>query len=401
MGIDTVKLKSPPLGATPSLGEMMLRTIERQCKRWQQVDGCSGEILYEITKGELLGSWDSRISLRPMREDFILNKNGRPEKHACEPYIILECSAGKVFNGQNIYGNVVNFQATCQELIDKIAGLVGVKLPKASRWLVHRVDWAENYALPYVAIQEFFEGIYTIQFPRRKASKYGDHAVYFPGKTTTVKLYHKGLEFAAHDRSRMKYFFSLYRSQQMPGAGPSNCAWVNRKIEALQRLANNRLRVEVEIHANKLDADFGHRPRVDEVTDEYLTGLHDREIRKLLREGKSGIDTVRLSKAVSERLNAFYGGTVGNRLHGFWCQLATNGETDCKNKYPKPTFYRNRKLLENAAVSWNSTDVKLIRSQGALPVDFAPIRTDPRLCTAQVREKPAFLLDRGFLQLVA
>lgn len=395
MGIDTVKLKSP------TLGEKMVQTIERQCKRWQQVDGYSGEILYQITRGELLGSWDSRISVRPMREEFILNKSGRPELHVCPPYIILECSVGKVFNGHNIYGNVVNFQMACQMLIDKIAELLSVPLPKTKHWVVRRVDWAENYALPFVAIQEFFEGIYTIQFPRRKASKYGDHAVYFPGSTTTVKLYHKGLEFAKHDSKRMKWFFNLYRTNKFPNEGETNRQWVNRKIAALQRLANNRLRVEVEVHADKLDADFGHKPYVDEVTDEYLTGLHDREVKRLLKEGKSGMNTVRLSKAVSKRLTALYGDTVANRLHGFWCQLATNGEVDCKNKYPKPTFYRNRKLLTDAGVSWNSTDVKLIRSQGVLPVDFVPLRTDSRLCTAQVREKPAFLLDRGFHKLAA
>jgi hypothetical protein len=83
-------------------------------------------------------------------------------------------------------------------------------------WIVRRVDWAENYALPFTAIQEFFEGIYTIQFPRRKGIKYGDHAVYFPGSTTTVKIYHKGLEFAKHDSKRMKWFLGNYRSQQFP-----------------------------------------------------------------------------------------------------------------------------------------------------------------------------------------
>jgi II/X family phage/plasmid replication protein len=395
MGIDTVKLTSP------SLGEKMVQTIERQCKRWLQVSGSTGEILFEMTKGELLGSWDSRISIRPMREEYILNKNGRPELHVCAPYIMLECSAGKVFYGQNIYGNVVNFQATCQALIDLIGKLLDVTLPKAKQWVVRRVDWAENYALPFVAIQEFFEGIYTVQFPRRKASKYGDHAVYFPGSTTTVKLYHKGPEFSKHDSKRMKWFLSQYRSQELPCDGQANREWVMRKIAALQRLANNRLRVEVEIHADKLDADFGHKPRVGEVTDEYLTGLHDKEIKRLLREGKSGMNTVRLSKAVSERLTALYGDTVGNRLHGFWCQLATNGETECRKRYARTVFYRNRKLLTDASVSWNSTDVKLIRSQGALPVDFAPLRTDPRICTAQVREKPAFLLDRGFMKLAA
>lgn len=397
MAIDTVKLKSPPLG------ERMVRKIENQCIRRQGLDMRTGELLYEITRGELLGSWDSRVAIRPMREDYVIGANGRPELHPCEPYIIIECSAAKVLNGQNIYGAPVDFQATCQKLVERIAEILSVQLPEARGWIVRRVDWAEVYALSFVAIQEYFEGIHTVQFPRRKASKYGDHAVYFPGSTTTVKLYHKGLEFAKHDAKRMKWFFTQWRAQQFPQneMAEKNARWVERKIAALQRLANNRLRVEVEIHADKLDADFLHMPRVDEITDEYLQGIHDREIARLLKEGKSGMATVRLSKAVSERLCAEYGDTLGNRLHGFWCQLSTHGEPDCRKKYTRPTFYRNRKLLMDAGVSWHNTDVKLIRSQGALPADFAPLRTDPRLCAARVREKPAFLLDRGFLKLAA
>lgn len=395
VGIDTVKLKSPPLG------ERMVQRIERKCERWQRVHGETDEVLFEITRGTLQGSWDSRISIRPMREDYIPNKNGRPECHPCTPYVLLECSVAKVFNGQNIYGNPTDFQATCRELVEHIAAMLDVPLPEAAKWVVRRVDWAESYSLPFPAIQEFFEGVHIVQFPRRKGNKYGDHGVHFAGKTTTLKIYHKGPEFAKHDAYRMKRFFTIARSLQTPGGGPENARWVRNKLAALQRLANNRLRVEVEIHADKLDADFGHKPRVDEVNDEYLTGLHDREVRRLLREGKSGMDTVRLSRSVSQRLSDCYGDTLGNRLHGFWCQLSTHGEDVCKSKYPKPTFYRNRKLLTDAGVSWHCTDVKLIRSVGALPADFAPIRTDPRLCSGRIREKPALHLDRDFIKLAA
>ena len=379
----------------------MVRKIEQQSRKWQQVDCQSGEILYEITKGDLEGSWDSRISVKPMREDYVLNKNNKPELHPCPPYVVIECSAAKVMNGQNIYGNPVGFQDTCQKLLDRIGDMLDVSFPSAARWWVRRVDWAEIYTLPFAAIQEFFEGIYTIQFPRRKASKYGDHAVYFPGSTTTVKLYHKGLEFAKHDNYRMKRFFTNWRSQNPLIPANKNQEWVKRKIAALQRLANNRLRVEVEIHADKLDADFGHKPLVREVTDVYLMALHDREIKRLLREGNEAMQTVRNSKVVLQRLTDFYGLVTAGRLHGFWYQLATHGENECRKQYTKTVFYRNRKLLVDAAVSWSGTDVKLIRSQGALPVDFAPLRTDSRLCTAQVREKPAFIIERGFYQPAA
>lgn len=397
MSIDTVKLKSP------SMSKAAVKKIEYQSIKRQGLHMKTGEILYEITKGDLNGSWDSRISVRPMYEDYIVGKSGRPELHRSNPYVIIECSAAKVLNGQNIYGSPVDFQKTCAELIERIGLILEVEFPPAERWEVRRVDWAEVYALPFAAIQEYFEGIHTVQFPRRKAMKYGDHAVYFPGVTTTVKLYHKGLEFAKHDSKLLKWFFSMHRTQKHPENEmvEENARWVKRKLEALQRLANNRLRVEVEVHADKLDFDFGHKPKVKEITDEYLKRIHDHEVKRLLKEGKEAMRTVRQSLAVQERLNFEYGETMGNRLHGFWCQMATHGENECKRKYNRATFYRNRKLLVDAGVSWLNTDVQLIRNQGALPADFAPLRTDPRLCTNRIRERPAFLLERNFLKLVA
>ena len=56
--------------------------------------------------------------------------------------------------------------------------------------------------------------------------------------------------------------------------------------EALQRLANSRLRTEVEIHAETLDYDFGHKPKVREISTGYLKAVFDNEIARLLREGQ-------------------------------------------------------------------------------------------------------------------
>ena len=58
-------------------------------------------------------------------------------------------------------------------------------------------------------------------------------------------------------------------------------------------------------------------------------------------------------------------------------------------------------MLVDAGVSWLNSNVYVIPSQGALPPDFIPLRTDPRLCTRPARSKPAFLLDRDFLKLAA
>lgn len=396
MGIDTVKLKSP------AMDKSIVKKIEQQCIKRSGVHLSTGEILYEITTGNLLGSWDSKISVKPMYEDFIIGKTGRPELVPCEPYIILECSATKAMNGHNVYGAPVNFQATCTDLIELLEELLSVELPPANLWMVRRVDWAEMYRLSYTAIQEFFQGIFTVQFPRRQGQKYGDHAVYFPGTTTTVKLYHKGPEFAKHDAKRLKYFLTAYRTQQYPQAtmAADNCKWITRKLEAMQRLANNRLRVEVEIHADKLDFDFGRKPFVADITDEYLEQLHEREITRLLREGKSDIKTVRRQIDVARRLNTHYGEVKGGHLLGFWMRLAGLGEDEVKRSTNRATFYRQRKQLVDAGVSWHNADVRQF-DQGALPPDFTPIRTDPRRCNGGIRAKPAYLLERNLLKLVA
>ena len=212
MAIDTVKLKSP------HLDEVLLRSIEHTCGvRRQAVRLSTGAIQYEITTGELDGSWDSRISLRPMRQEWRCGTHGRPKLETSEPYVIVECSLSKAFNGQNVFGGPCVFTDACARLVDLLEELLSVELPPASGWLVRRVDVAESYRLRFPAIQDFFSYIHTIQFPRRRAMKFGDHAVYFPGSTTTVKLYHKGSEFAEHDHARVKRFFTQLRAQTHPG----------------------------------------------------------------------------------------------------------------------------------------------------------------------------------------
>ena len=408
MAIDTIRLRSP------FIPDQLAREIERQCIERRAISLATGEILYQITTGDLRGSWDSRIMVKVRREEWETKTSGKPRLVDCEPYVVIECSAHKVMMGHNIYGGPVNFRETCATVIDLLELILSVQLPASSLWLVHRVDWAEVYRLPFAAVQEFFEGIYTIQFPRRNkaASKHGSHSLHIPGSTTTVKLYHKGPEFYEHDAKRLKSYFHAYRlhTTRIITDNPLTpviytqtdeqiSKWVNRKIEALQRLANNRLRVEVGINSEKLDYDFGHRPQVHEVTDDYLKAVHDKEIMRLLKEGKTDMETVRKNKDVSRRLNSTYGATLGNRLFGFWLQMATHSEVEVQRVMKRRTFYHNRKALMDAGVSWHGTDIAVIANDTALPKDFRPLRTDPRVCTLPARN-PA-INDRDFLLKLA
>lgn len=373
MPFDTVKLRSP------TILEESAQRIENLSIRRIADDLARGVRLYEFTKGQLAGSWDSRIGFQVMRSEFVYVPGQRPAKVACPPYLIVECSLAKVLFGQNIYGGPTDLSESVGDLMTLLGDAFGVVLPAPGLWIVRRIDWAETFALPFSGIQEYIRHIQTISFPRRRAHKYGDQGLYFPGSTTTVKLYHKGPEFAKHDAPRLR--------RLLRGAESASREDTLRRVRALQRLANNRLRAEVEIHADKLDFDFGHAPRVREISPEYPRQVFDVEMRKLVREGSSEQSVVRTTLSVGDRLRAHYGKTHGNRLLGFWCLLAASGEAECRATNPVSTFYRYRKQLQAAGVSWLNTDLQLCGSRNGLPSDFAPIRSDPRLCNRPARER--------------
>lgn len=391
MGLDTVKLRSP------YIEEGLATFLENQCILKSGVDLSTGEVLYEITTGELEGSWDSRISFQVKRDEW-RTVHGRLDLYPCQPYVLIECSWHKFFHGQNVYGIVDNFRGTALVFLELLGDLLGwdwTTMPHADKWEVRRVDWAEVYRLSPLAINEFFRGISQAKFPRRNqsAAKYGTNAVYFPGKFTTLKLYHKGPEFKKHDKARVKRTLTAYAIRQRGDQQMGNelDKWVFRKVAAMQRLADNRVRVEVEIHADKLQNDFkGKFPTVEEMTDEYLRQVHDKEVFKLLREGKSEMETVRTSDQVKARLNRVCGKRKANALYAFWLQLAARGEDVIRDEYSRTAFYRNRKELVEAGVSWLASDVFIVANETALPRDFIPMRDNVRWCASRVAANSVF-----------
>lgn len=398
MGLDTVRFK------TPYMAPAVVDLIERQGESYCRINNETGERVWEITRTNLNGTFDSRIMVRPMHEDCVGSKHGKPEWHPSPPYLLIECSLGKVFHGHNVYGAIEHLPDAAARLRELLQHLLSAPLPNSDNWTLQRVDWAENFQLPYSAIQEFFEGIYHVAFPRRKAHKYANQAVFFPGTTTTLKLYHKGPEFEKSDRKRL--LFILKKVFHMNRPHGKDVDWSHgqalKKVRALMRMANNRLRAEVEIHAEKLDYDFGRKPKVKEVTTAYLQAVFDKEMARLLREGQDATAIVRTSVAVRDRLEAFYRPTLAGLLHGFWLGLATHGEEDMRQRGNRATFYRRRKQLVDVGISWLSTDTQLIEREGSLlPRDFSPVRANPRRCTCQVRERPLLSYERGLLQLAA
>jgi II/X family phage/plasmid replication protein len=410
VALDTVKYRSP------YIHEDMASYLEQQCTLKQGIFLPTGDVLYEFTSGQLEGSWDSRISFRVLREEWVSDGRGIRQQ-PCRPYLEVEASLHKFFLGQNIYGQVADFQFSSFMFLKRVFGELGLDvsehldhwwlqkykhhalIPSFWDWQVCRIDWAEVYRLTPAAITEFFRSINHSRFPRRsaKAAKYGTNAVYFPGSFTTLKLYHKGPEFKEHDRLRIKNSLMQYMDRRLregSSATPKEWFdWRDKKLKALQRLADNRLRVEVEIHADKLMYDFKERlPTLREITDDYVKTIHDREVFKLLREGKTDMETVRTYDKVKARLNAVYKQRTANSLFAFYMQLAARGEEVVRDEYSKAQFYANRKKLVEAGVSWLCSDIHVIANDTALPHDFAPVRPNPRRCIQPISERSLFLI---------
>lgn len=403
MGIDTVKLSSP------RIGEGLATLIEGCSQLRTGIDCTDGQILYEIFSGQIDGSFDSRISFKVARSEFV-NIGGSLKEHPCDPYLVIECSVAKVFFGQNVYGSPTDIYYWCHRLVDVVGWILAMiynvshggdyqlsledfQLPSADGWQVHRVDWAECYALSPEAIKEFFRTFSHVKYPRRQCLKYGTTGLYFPGSVTTLKFYHKGEEFKEHDYDRIKRNLALIATNKFNGTDKQYeiPLWVAKRLSALQRLANNRLRVEVEIKSRKLrDLFEGRLPYVYELTDEILQTAYDADVIKLLKEGESNMETVRNHEAVRARLISLYTKRSANSLLTFWMRLAAEGEDLVRIDYSKSQFYSNRKLLVDSGISWNASNLYILPEQTALPVGFAPLRRDPRRVFGKVRNQSLF-----------
>jgi hypothetical protein len=364
--LDTVKLRSP------ELPEEVAATIEGALVLRRAIDGPTGEVLYEIVSGPLVGSYDHRISCVVKRERWVSERvTRRTDNHRnltylepCPPYIEIEGSVHKAMLGHNLEGGSADPQAVCCWFVDFVARGFGVAFPPALLWEVRRVDVAEVYALDYAGCEAYVRGLSMADYPRRKIRRYSDETVFFPGSTTAIKVYHKGPEFSNHDRPRLRGVVS------------------SETVAALQWRANSLLRVEVELKARKLDTDFDGSPTVGQLTAAYLTGLYDREVVKMLREGQTASEIVRTSEAVLERLYGYYPAGRASALYGTWLRFAAHGEDIVRRKMSDRTFYRHRKELADAGVSWHGSDVAIIDA-GPIPAGFSPIRSDPRRVTGE------------------
>jgi II/X family phage/plasmid replication protein len=338
--IDTLKLISPQLPAE-TVAALVAASVHRYA-----VDNSTGVELWSFTSGELEGSFDHRI-----RFNIVDNS------------IKLEGSVHKLLLGHNIFGGSDDLQACARFIVEGISSRLGVVLPPADSWEVHQIDEAGAYLFPsFDAVEGYFRALQGVSYPRRKVSRHAFQSIHVPGRLTTVKLYHKGVEFSVHDRKRLR--------KQM----------LRFDLDWLQNYANCVLRSEVSLR-RRLVEDFGHWPLVSEIPEGYAKRVHDSELARLVREGKAEMETVRTFLQVKGRLHEIYTPRNAHLLLGTWMQLSAMGEAETKKGMAKPTFFRHRKQLLEAGCSWHSADIH----QGAqlFPLDFVPVSSSPYAITGE------------------
>nr|WP_172200830.1 phage/plasmid replication protein, II/X family [Saccharibacillus qingshengii] len=381
MAVDTVRLRSP------YISEELAELVEAECTKRLGIDMRTGNVLWEITTGDLKGSYDNRIAVVVKRKEWKADRNAKRQggKAAtvmmdCPPYIEVEASVHKLLLGHNIYGGTEDFVLCCRYLLQTIEQGLGITLPGGyygdyeRHWQVKRIDFSYVFHMEagMEAIEQFFYLMRNAYYGRRNAETYGLNGLRFNASTTVLKFYHKGPEFRKHDMSRLVRAGVFSQSHA---------------FELLQ-LATDLLRVEVEIKPRKMRYDFdkthhGTDPWIKDITPEYLRSVYETEVSRVMKEGKKAGDVVRDALDVEDRLRAMYPSGRAGVLFNAYVRMAQFGIQKYKSAVPKRTFYRHMKELKEAGVSVQLTgEVNLEEVSGiaepVLPKDFQPLRDDPR-----------------------
>lgn len=386
--IDTVRLSSP------ALSEDVISVISAMLRNKTCIENNTGQVVYDFTSGSLFGSGDSRTLIQVRRDRWeVPSPNWRdpsvsskqPIKVECDPYIVIEGSVHKAMLTHNVFGGPLEWFPSIQWWIASLGESLEVSFPFCGSWLVERVDWAEAFDMGCrEAVEEFLNDLQHVRYYRRKAIPHNPgKSLAWPGTTSYLRAYAKEFEFQENGYKSLRK--AVHR--QHGTMGMSICEFISACSVGI-------LRVELEIKAKGLDRDFGTRPRVDQISSEYLRDLWEKETGRVFREeSEEDMKTVRTAKEVEARLVTLYGVRLGLTLFGTWLKFCSMDEGEVRKGLSRPTFYRQRSQLEAAGVSWVGSDVTLKGPKSShIPEGFSVCLSDPRRLT-QVDPKVFFLCE--------
>lgn len=339
---DTIEIISP------ALEDSALQAVVKKSQVLERYDGETGEILYRVTTGFLEGSYDSRLSIRRVEGNKIR----------------VSGSVHKFILGHNCFGGPVDIKKCCRYLVLLVQKRLKVELPPWDRWEVGRVDVAHVFNLgDYQTVCDYLRSMRSTIYPRRNCHTYGLESVYFPGSSTTLKFYNKGIEFATHDRGRLLRLKddNMYRQEN---------------IDLLEKLSLQLLRVEVEVRRRKMKYDQVSL-NCGSLEDAYFTACYEKEVGKVLKESQSNLEIVRDIEGVKDRLGRFYTKRKANNLFSVWSRIQIEGIDVVKGSYHRSHWYRIAKDFTEAGISLQGSLEVINRALPAEKVsriyDFVPL----------------------------
>lgn len=365
---DTIVIKSP---------EINMDTVQKImyfCKIYEGIDIYTGEVIYHFTSGELEGSFDYRIRIKVDNTEWIKVDTLTPQRVETYWHLVVECSIHKLLMNHNCYGGPCEIKKSIAYLVRFLEQVMQVSLPNYEDWEIKRVDVAKIYYFHDKSIcKRIMSNLRNCYYTRRKPHIY-DTTVFFPGSTTSVKIYWKGPEYEKHDYKRLKKYILREVDKSW---NKQDCDLIQHKLaiqlqyfDNVKEKAYRIIRYECEIKARKLKEAFEHeRVLVKYLSDEVLHNIADHELLKIMKEDDR-MDIVRRSDLVLERLHSVYGENLANALYSTWTKLVQFGEERTKETLSRRTFYRHKKLLVEAGVSWMCTLVNL-KQLSIVPDDFS------------------------------
>lgn len=304
-----------------------------------------GEIFYEIVNDKLEGSYSSSLSVRV--------GTGVKYKFVNMYYIEIEGSFHKIMKGYNSHNGYYNLSEMVKYLIGAVEYSYKINLPVLKHWFLQRIDIAICFDLETnEKVRQYINNLSFCNYPRRNIKHFQDETIYSSGTTTTLKIYNKMLEFKKHDMKK------LYNS--------------NFNIDNYLEEIKGFIRFECEIKKKKLESIYNKKYiRVMNVKYEDLKNIWSEEFMKLLNFFESELTVVRTKEEIERRINTAYSNNKNKAriLYNFYTSIIVDGIKNVKDRTPKPTYYRNIKLLKDLNIDL-SQRYKLV--EDSTIVDFNP-----------------------------
>ena len=289
-------------------------------------------LLYEITNDSLIGSYDSRLSVRVgcgIKYHFV-------DKGY---YIEVEGSYHKIVLGYNSHNGYYDLQFVVNNLITMVELDYDIVLPSIDYWYLQRVDIAICYDLVNNNnVKSYINSLSRCRYPRRNAKFFYDESIYLSGTTTTLKIYNKFLEFKKHDYKKfINTDFDLF----------NYCDFIKGFIRFECEIKKKMLKKYFNFYDNNIC--------VLDVSYDVLKSIWSDEFMKVLQFVNNDLDIVSGRKEVLSRLQSLYKSSKANSLFNFYCCIMLNGLEDVKSNYSSSSFYRNLKCLKEAKVDFSQT----------------------------------------------